>query len=388
MKINSIIAIVVLLLLIGCRPAPLDGLQKEIDGIASKWVPDKRVAICKIKIGQNGNGSVVLKGETIFPEAKAEILQLIANKGITFTDSVQVLPDSVNLQKVWGVVRLSVANVRYEPEHSAEMATQAIMGTPVRILKKTDEWYLIQTPDRYIAWTNQYAIQPMSNSEMDEWRKSDRLIYTETYGLAYQDNKKTTVLCDLVAGAIVVKKAVDKDVTEISLPDGRIGYVSGQNWLELKQWRDTVSLISDRMIATSKQFLGFPYLWGGTSSKAVDCSGFVKTVCFLNGMVLERDASQQAKHGQALDITQGYNNLQKGDLLFFGNKENFKVTHVGMYIGDSEVIHSSGFVHISSLDKNRANFSEVISTKWIAARRIIGVKPEQGLLPIKQHNWY
>ena len=167
MKINSFVAIVGLMLLLSCRLATLDGLQKEIDGIVSKWVPDKRVAICKIKVEQNGNGHLVLKGETIFPEAKAEILQLIANKGIAFTDSVQILPDSVNLQKVWGVVRLSVANVRYEPEHSAEMATQAIMGTPVRILKKTDEWYLIQTPDRYIAWTNQYAVQPMSNLEME-----------------------------------------------------------------------------------------------------------------------------------------------------------------------------------------------------------------------------
>ena len=388
MKINSFIAIVGLMLLLGCRPASVENLQKEIDGISKKWVPDKRVGICKIKVEQDGNKKLILKGETLFPEAKAEILQLIANKGIIFTDSVLILPDSINLQKVWGVVRLSVANVRYDPDHSAEMATQAIMGTPVRILKKTDEWYLIQTPDRYIAWTNQYAVQPMSNSEMDEWRKSDRLIYIDTYGIAYQDIKKTTVLCDLVAGVIVGKNAINKDITEVSFPDGRIGYVSSQNWLDLKQWRDTISLNSDKMIATGKRFLGFPYFWGGTSTKAVDCSGFVKTVCFLNGTVLERDASQQEKHGQALDITQGYNNLQKGDLLFFGRKEPFKVTHVGMYIGDSEVIHSSGYVHISSLDKTRANFSEVLSTKWIAARRIIGVTPEQGLLPIRQHNWY
>ena len=388
MKIIRFVTIVGLMFLLGCSLATLDGVQKEIDGIASKWVPDKRVAICKIKVEQNGNGHLVLKGETIFPDSKAEILQLIANKEYTVIDSIQVLPDSVNLQKVWGVVRLSVANVRYEPDHSAEMATQAIMGTPVRILKKTDEWYLIQTPDRYIAWTNQYAVQPMSNSEMEEWRKSDRLIYTETYGIAHQDIKKTSVLCDLVAGAIVAKKSINKDITEISLPDGRIGYVSSQNWLDLKQWSDTISLNSEKMIATGKRFLGFPYFWGGTSTKAVDCSGFVKTVCFLNGTILERDASQQEKHGLALDINQGYNNLQKGDLLFFGRKEPFKVTHVGMYIGDSEVIHSSGYVHISSLDKNRENFSNVLSAKWIAARRIIGVTPEQGLLPVRQHNWY
>ena len=71
MNINSFVAIVGLMLLLGCRPASLDGLQKEVDGIASKWVPDKRVAICKIKVEQNTSGHLVLKGETIFPEAKA-----------------------------------------------------------------------------------------------------------------------------------------------------------------------------------------------------------------------------------------------------------------------------------------------------------------------------
>ena len=313
---------------------------------------------------------------------------MLKNKGISVTDSSVILPDSVSLKKIWGVVSLSIANLRSKPAHSSELVSQAIMGTPVRVLKMEDGWVFVQTPDRYIAWTNQAAVHLMSSSEMIEWRNGDRLIYTESNGSVYEDSKQTVVMSDLVAGAIVTKKSESKNINEVSLPDGRVGFVTNKNWRNFKQMKDTVSLIGDNLIIAGKRFLGFPYLWGGTSSKAMDCSGFVKTVYFLNGMVLERDASQQINHGKEIDITSGYTNLQKGDLLYFGSKQPYKVTHTGMYIGDSEFIHSSGFIHINSLDKNRSNYNSELVPKLVGARRVIGNPPEQGCLPVKQHDWY
>jgi len=388
MKSQITFAIFVFTLLLSCHPKSVDLLQSEIDGVAKRWVPDKRVGLCNFKL-ENGSGDkIVLKGETIFPEAKTEVLQLLKNKGISVTDSSVILPDSVSLKKIWGVVSLSIANLRSKPAHSSELVSQAIMGTPVRVLKMEDGWVLVQTPDRYIAWTNQAAVRLMSSSEMNEWRNGDRLIYTESNGSVYEDSKQTVVMSDLVAGAIVTKKSESKNITEVSLPDGRVGFVTNQNWRNFKQMKDTVSLIGDNLIIAGKRFLGFPYLWGGTSSKAMDCSGFVKTVYFLNGVVLERDASQQINHGKEIDISSGYTNLQKGDLLYFGSKQPYKVTHTGMYIGDSEFIHSSGFIHINSLDKNRSNYNSELVPKLVGARRVIGNPPEQGCLPVKQHEWY
>jgi gamma-D-glutamyl-L-lysine dipeptidyl-peptidase len=388
MKSQITFAIFVFTLLLSCHPKSVDLLQSEIDGVAKRWVPDKRVGLCNFKL-ENGSGDkIVLKGETIYPDAKTEVLQLLKNKGISVTDSSVILPDSVSLKKVWGVVSLSIANLRSKPAHSSELVSQALMGTPVRVLKIEDGWVLVQTPDRYIAWTNQAAVHLMSSSEMIEWRNGDRLIYTESNGSVYEDSKQTVVMSDLVAGAIVTKKSESKNITEVSLPDGRVGFVTNQNWRNFKQMKDTVSLIGDNLIIAGKRFLGFPYLWGGTSSKAMDCSGFVKTVYFLNGVVLERDASQQINHGKEIDISSGYTNLQKGDLLYFGSKQPYKVTHTGMYIGDSEFIHSSGFIHINSLDKNRSNYNSELVPKLVGARRVIGNPPEQGCLPVKQHDWY
>ena len=100
--------------------------------------------------------------------------------------------------------------------------------------------------------------------------------------------------------------------------------------------------------------MGVPYLWGGTSTKGVDCSGFTKTVYSLNGIQLLRNASHQARLGEAVELNPELSNLKKGDLLFFGSAANDRrperVTHVGIYLENKRFIHSSGLVRINSLD--------------------------------------
>ncbi len=388
MKYIIPILVPLLTLLISCQPRSVTHLQNKIDSIVNRWLPDKRVGVCNLNLVRKSGGEFVLRGESMFPEAKAEILKLLSGEGIALIDSVAILPDTIRLEKTWGLITLSVANLRSKPAHSAELISQAILGTPVRILKETDEWILIQTPDRYIAWTNKSSVQQMSNPAMADWRKAKRMIYTDICGFIYQDSKQTMVLSDLVAGAIVVKLFENKGYSEVGLPDGRRGFIPNLNWLNFDQWRDTVSLNGDRIISTGKRYLGTPYLWGGASSKALDCSGFVKTVSFVNGVILERDASQQIKHGIVVDMASGWEKLQKGDLLFFGSKQPYRVTHVGMYIGDSEFIHESGYVRINSLDLKRVNFNKDLNAKLLGAKRMVGLSSELGFWPVKQHNWY
>ena len=57
------------------------------------------------------------------------------------------------------------------------------------------------------------------------------------------------------------------------------------------------SCTEESICKVARTFLGLPYLWGGSSAKAVDCSGFVQSVYFMNGLILPRDASLQALHG-------------------------------------------------------------------------------------------
>ena len=388
MKYLLSFSFVILFALLSCKSKSVEPLQFDIDGIAKHWLPDKRVGICNFNLVSTNNNDVVLKGESLYPEAKAEVLEYLKAKGVSIIDSVVILPDTVRFEKNWGLITLSVANMRTKPAHSSEMVSQAIMGTPVRILKEVEGWALIQTPDLYIGWTNKSAIHPMTRSAINDWRSSERLMYTGTEGRIIGEDSSNTIISDLVAGALVVKKSGTSNLAVVSLPDGRTGVVQRVNWTDFNKWKDTISLKTDQMISTGKKFMGFPYLWGGTSSKGMDCSGFVKTICFLNGVILERDASQQVNHGKEVDLSSGPGKLIKGDLLFFGSKQPYRVTHVGLYIGNNEVLHESGSVHINSLEKGKPNYNEELLSDLVAARRIIGNSPEKGYWPLKNHNWY
>jgi len=104
-----------------------------------------------------------------------------------------------------------------------------------------------------------------------------------------------------------------------------------------QKWALKANPMAEDIIATALQFVGFPYMWAGTSIKAMDCSGLVKTVLYLNGVITLRDASQQARMGEQVDMSDGWKNLQMADLLFFGRKATKErpesITHVGIYIG-------------------------------------------------------
>jgi cell wall-associated NlpC family hydrolase len=122
--------------------------------------------------------------------------------------------------------------------------------------------------------------------------------------------------------------------------------------------------------------MGIPYLWGGTSTKGVDCSGFTKTIYLMNGLIIPRDASQQVHAGELIDNAKNWDMLEAGDLLFFGSEatstSSRRVVHVGMWIGDNEFIHSSRQVRISSVDPNAENYDQYNTNRYLEARRYIG----------------
>lgn len=146
------------------------------------------------------------------------------------------------------------------------------------------------------------------------------------------------------------------------------------------------------MLSTAFEFKGVPYLWGGTSAKMVDCSGFTKTAYYMHGLILQRDASQQTLYGDLVDAINDYGKLQAGDLVFFGKKataENKeRVTHVGLCLGDQEFIHASGKVRINSLNRDSEKYTEYYETAFVRARRVVGNVDGSGIEWVVDNEFY
>ena len=270
------------------------------------------------------------------------------------------------------------------------MVSQAVMGTPVKILKKKGGWLLIQTPDSYIGWTTSSSVQELNEQEIAKWKQSERVIFLRKSGDIIINPNNNKVVSDIVAGAVVEVKSDKGNFYEIALPDGRTGMLKKDDVADFKSWSEKIIPEAVRLIPFAESLLGSPYLWGGTSTKGIDCSGFVKTLYFINGIILARDASLQYLYGKPVACSKSLDSLLPGDLIFFGhfNKGEKRITHVGMYIGNTEVIHSSGMVRINSLDSTRANFSKYLKDGMMGARRIIGTGSGKGTEQVAGHNWY
>ncbi|WP_042480415.1 C40 family peptidase [Solitalea canadensis] len=378
----------------------LTTVETKIAAIKQQYVPDRRTAVFKVTASTD-QGTINLMGATTDQEAKNKLLATLQESNVNYTDNIELLPSVKLANKVFGVANLSVCNNRFEPKQSAEMATQMTLGTPVDVLMKKDGWLLVRTPDGYISWTEAMGVGLMDETEFKQWQSADKILYTEYFGHAYQQPKKeSSIVADLAKGAIVKLEGEEKGFYKVTYPDNRTAYVEKKEAIPLKNWLQSRNPSAENIITTAKTLLGTPYLWGGTSIKGVDCSGFIKTSFFLNGIILPRDASQQVFAGEKVDIYEngsvniekGISNMQNGDLLFFSSKPdgnlNAPITHVGMYIGNGEFIHSSGMVRINSLKKEAVNYAEWQTKTLVAVRRVLSQIGTKEVTKIQEHPYY
>ena len=383
MNIKSLIIVMVLAVMsiTAFAVTPVEALKDLKQRIA----PDKRTAVWDVTASQQ-NGKWVLSGTVGTQAQKNAILAAMLKNGYSrYTDKITVLENGIPATRKWALVKLSIATLRTEPKHSAEMATQGIMGAPVKVLEKCDDWYRVQMADDYIAYVPESSLAFKTDAQMKAWRKAKRYIVT-TYDsrLVTQAGGDETV-SDLVMGNILEYKAAQGGWLKLVTPDGRVGWVAAADVAELSQWSQQ-GFSADQIEKTARRMMGSGYLWGGTTTKVTDCSGLTKVAYLSNGIILQRDASQQALTGKIMKKGTDWRQYETGDLLFFGNEKTGRVTHVGLYLRDGKYIHCSGQVKINSLIPTASDYPYLYSP--ITASRIKGMIGTKGIVALKNHPWY
>lgn len=355
-----------------------------IKDVKQQYAPDTRVAVWSVTADKQSGNSVVLRGKTDNPDAKDALLRGLKAVNIAYKDSITLLPDAT-VEKPWALVTISVACLRGEPRSGAELVSQAIMGTPVKVLECDGGMSRVQTPDGYISYVTDSSLQFLSADGFAAWKKARRVVVTANLSMAYEKPEENidAAVSDLLLGNILEYKGETAGFVQVSLPDGRTGYVKKTDVKEFSEWAKQ-NFDMPTIERSARRMMGTPYLWGGMSAKMADCSGFVRTAYFSNGIILQRDASQQALTGKKIDPKKWRTEAEPGDLIFIGTKSG-KVTHVAMYIGNGKYIHSSGRVKINSMDKSASDF---LDYNFLSMSRIKGEVGTKGIVAVRNHEWY
>ena len=290
----------------------------------------------------------------------------------------------------WAVVNVSVCNMRVAGDYDAGMETQGWLGEPVKILQD-GTWIHVQTPDGDQAWVLHNSLQKMTREQLTNWNRSPQIIVTTQYSFVRErPNDQSQAVGDLVRNNRLLLKGRKGRYYKVEYPDGRQGFVARTDAMPLDQWRHSMKRDAQSIIATAMLYNGIPYMWGANSSKGCDCSGFVSNILLAHDIILPRNARQQAKVGQHLEIAADFSNLIPGHLVFFGSKATddnpARVSHVGMYIGNHKFIHSLGRVHVSSFNPADKEYDAYDLNRLLWACRILPAVNKDKEIMTTDHN--
>jgi cell wall-associated NlpC family hydrolase len=237
---------------------------------------------------------------------------------------------------MYGLCILSVIPLRSEPKEASEQISQLIFGDTFAIIEEKSEWAFIElTFDNYKGWISKKQYIEITQEEHFVLTKSKPLYTSWPITRVKIENLKTskTHTINVPIGSRLLSKSYRVNSYKIEMLEGDLISplkISKQNLEEITNLFDRV-----------------PYLWGGKSIFGIDCSGFSQTIFKFFNKNLLRDASMQITQGEKIaNLSQA----KAGDLAFFCS-ESGKITHVGILLSNSKIVHASGFVRTDRIDE-------------------------------------
>jgi cell wall-associated NlpC family hydrolase len=255
----------------------------------------------------------------------------------------------------WGYTNLGICNVeennlniRQTPGEDGKLVGKLPKNAACEIVESDGEWAYIQSGKVEGYVKEEYLLSGFAaEQKAREVVKTVAVSSADALNVREEPNTDAEVVTQVAKGEeLEIAEVMENGWIKVYLDDEEV-YVSA-DYAEVKSELATAITMTELLYGQgvsdvrvdlcqyAKQFLGNPYVWGGTSlTKGADCSGFVQSVFKKYGVSLPRTSREQANAGTTIQASQ----LQPGDLIFYA--KGGTINHVAIYIGNGQVIHAS-----------------------------------------------
>ena len=255
-------------------------------------------------------------------------------------------------------VRTPIAPMHVEPRIASQMVSQQIAGHRVDILDEERDWVRARGADGYEGWMHTGFLVRAPRSSTRRSAQAVRVSLGCITRTASGDHRSLPLRA-LLAPDEALRSGDAIDVSTMG---------------------ERFPLLPHAITRSAQEFFNATsYLWGGVTPWGADCSGLTQSVFALHGIQLPRDAWQQAEMGT--DAGRDVGELRAADLLFFSDREDTGVTHVGIALGDRRMVHLAlgrGGFAIERLDERRDSYVNRLRERFLFARRFLSSTCQSG----------
>ena len=286
---------------------------------------------------------------------------------VSIFTSMFVGASAIELKTGIGLVESNGLRLRAKPNTDADILATAAYGDQVVIIRQVDDWYLVDY-NLMIGYVHSDYVSVKDRENID---LGYGVVEDSAVNLRAKPDPNSDLLATMNLGDTAYIIGFNCGWYKVQY-NGQTGYIRS-DLLALTEAPKTnsqasvgqapvVVTLGDQVVSYAYNYMGVPYVWGGTSPNGFDCSGFTQYVFKQMGVTLNRTAAQQLKNGTSVS------DLQPGDLVFFANTytTSAAASHVGIYVGNNQFIHAAnGGVKVTSLDQ------EYYAARYIGARRVV-----------------
>lgn len=334
-------------------------LPQYVDFYRTRLANDTRLFAFDVEAKPSADGRVALEGYVEFPQTRDGLMGFLERLGFhVSSDGLKMLPDEALGEKRFGFVRASHTLSYSSPSEPRSVVTECLLGEPLYVLREVDEHLLVHSGEGYLGYVAAADVYRVSARAFGRYPSDEcvRMI---------ADHKLDSGLV-LPAGALLKQISHRQGAIECALPTGET--------VELPPATCKPSTIPveriERAIVAGKAMLGTPYLWGGKTSRGIDCSGLVQIALATTGVHLPRDSNQQFLLGQLTATRWHRDRLRRGDTLYFLG-DHGRIRHTAIYLGDDRYLQAeSPVVNIRSLNPAHDDYDAQRAKSFAFAKRL------------------